>query len=290
MGNGEMGSGERVQIVGGEGIGKQVNHGGAAAIYGYAQRLLRHSLEAWLAPEERIRVTVILPEGRSLALRTSNAAFGVVEGLSLLGTSGIAQPLSSPDQLEEFRAALQAKAERFEALIFCIGENGLDLAPRWGLPSDRLVKTANWLGPLLVEAGLCGVKQILLFGYHGKLLKLAGGIFHTHNHVADARLEILAAHAAIAGLDPASVTQIFHSPTAEAALTLLQQHPSDVNWTERVYGAIAQQIDSRATAYIRKYCESPVQVGCWLFDRQRQSLIRSPQGHSICYTLMPSSP
>jgi len=75
----------------------------------------------------------------------------------------------------------------------------LDLAQKLGINTNQLPKLP-WLGPLLVEAGIQGVKAILLFGYHGKLIKLAGGIFHTHHHLADGRLEILTAHSAQLGL------------------------------------------------------------------------------------------
>ncbi|HEY9859497.1 MAG TPA: cobalt-precorrin-5B (C(1))-methyltransferase CbiD, partial [Candidatus Obscuribacterales bacterium] len=196
---GEPNQQEAIVIQGGEGVGRQIkaeNHEHHSAIYAYAQRLLHTNLERQLAPDEKIRVTIILPEGRALAERTSNAAFGVVEGLSLLGTTGISQPLSAPGQLEAFREALHTKHSYFDGLVFCVGENGLDLATQMGIDPNRLVKTANWTGPMLVEAGLAGVKAVLLFGYHGKLIKLAGGIFHTHHHVADGRLEILTAHCA----------------------------------------------------------------------------------------------
>ena len=54
-----------------------------------------------------------------------------------------------------------------------------------------IIKIGNWIGPLLVDAAVKKVKTVILFGYHGKLIKLAGGIFHTHNHLADGRIEIL---------------------------------------------------------------------------------------------------
>ncbi|MFM6407720.1 MAG: cobalt-precorrin-5B (C(1))-methyltransferase CbiD, partial [Microcystis sp.] len=171
-----------------------------SAIYSYAQRLLQENLRPLLLPQESIKVTIILPEGKKLATRTSNAAFGVVEGLSLLGTTGISQPLSAPGQLEIFREQLKNLSRRFDRLVFCIGENGLDLAPQMGINPDILVKTANWIGPMLLEAQLQGISEILLFGYHGKLIKLAGGIFQTHHHLADGRREILTAYAAKMGL------------------------------------------------------------------------------------------
>lgn len=274
---------ETIEIIGGAGIGRQVNAGDQAAIYAYARRSLHHNLIRWLPPERTIRVTLILPEGRSLAARTSNAAFGVVEGLSLLGSSGIAQPLSAPGQLEEYRQVLLEKQAVFDALVFCVGENGLDLARKLGIPGDRLLKTANWIGPMLVEAGMQDVKSILLFGYHGKLLKLAGGVFHTHHYVADARQAILTAFGAIAGVDTATAQAIFNAPTAEAALDILreQDRKTGSQWVDAVYGAIAQEIDRRATAYIHAHSSQNLEVGSVLFDRDRRVIITSPMGKML---------
>ncbi|WP_026100288.1 cobalt-precorrin-5B (C(1))-methyltransferase CbiD [Fortiea contorta] len=274
------GEGERVIVQGGEGIGRILDAGDKPAIYAYAQRLLQENLQRMLTPQEKITVTVILPEGRSLAVRTSNSAFGVVEGLSLLGTTGISQPLSSPDQLTAFRYELQQKANQFDSLVFCIGENGLDLASKIGINPERLVKTANWLGPMLVEAEVLGVKEILLFGYHGKLMKLAGGIFHTHHHLADGRREILAAHCALAGLKSSDIQVIFHSATAEAALTYLRSLDRDTgsDWVNQVYGAIAAAIDSRAQEYIKSHShrdKSDTICGSILFDRDRKIIVKS---------------
>jgi cobalt-precorrin-5B (C1)-methyltransferase len=271
---------EPVRLLGGEGIGRQLNADGRAAIYAYAERLLQENLRRELVPGEKIQVTIILPEGRQLAERTSNAAFGVVEGLSLLGTTGISQPLSAPGQLEAFREELQQRASCFDCLVFCVGENGLDLARQLGINPEQLVKTANWLGPLLVAAGLQQVPAILLFGYHGKLMKLAGGIFHTHHHLADGRLEILTAHCAQLGLPTPVLQEVFTSPTAEAALKYLRQLDATEgsNWVSQVYGAIASTIDVRSQDYIRKHSEQNVRIGSVLFDRDRQIITVSTTG------------
>jgi len=283
-GNREQDSSSSPPIIleGGEGLGRHATDD-QPAIYAYARKLLLANLEPLLWPSEEICVTIVLPEGRSLALRTSNAAFGVVEGLSLLGTSGISQPLSAPGQLEAFRAELQQKAAAHSTLVFCLGENGLDLAGKLGVNPDCVVKTANWLGPLLVEAGMRGVESILLFGYHGKLMKLAGGIFHTHHHVADGRQEIFAAHCAIAGLPTADVQQIFACETAEAALKYLQALDAQTGseWVGRVYGAIAQTVDQRSAEYIRTHSDRPVRVGSVLFGRDRQIIVKSELGSAI---------
>ncbi|OUL26775.1 cobalt-precorrin-5B (C(1))-methyltransferase [Nostoc sp. T09] len=276
----QKGEGEAVIIQGGEGIGKQENGEGKAAIYAYAQRLMQENLQRSLASEERITVTIILPAGRSLAVRTSNAAFGVVEGLSLLGTTGISQPLSTPEQLTAFRADLQRKASQFDSLVFCIGENGLDLARKIGINPEQLVKTANWLGPMLVEADVLGVKEILLFGYHGKLMKLAGGIFHTHHHLADGRREILTTYCSLAGLKQSDIQAIFDSPTAEAALTYLRSIDARTgsDWVNKVYSAIAKAIDERSQEYIQSHSNngtSATVCGSILFDRDRKIIMKS---------------
>jgi cobalt-precorrin-5B (C1)-methyltransferase len=298
---------ESIALVGGEGVGKQSNLDNLPAIYSYARQLLQANLAPLLTASQKIRVTIILPEGRVLATRTSNAAFGVVEGLSLLGTTGISQPLSAPGQLEACLGELRSKAgsekcglglcpsgapfqesgERGDGeslpLVFCIGENGLDLAQQMGIERDRIIKTANWLGPLLAEAGVLGVPKLLLFGYHGKLIKLAGGIFHTHHHLADGRLEILVAAAARMGLDPAQLAGLFDCETAEDVLKYLTEidRTDGSDWVNQIYGYLTDRIDNRSQTYIYSQSQQSVSVGSVVFDRQRQVITTSATGRTF---------
>jgi len=276
------GESEQIVILGGEGIGRHTV-GGGAAIYDYAMRLLRSNLSRELAPSEKITVTLILPSGRQLATRTSNEAFGVVEGLSLLGTTGISQPLSAPGQLEVYREQLQQKAQLFDCLVFCIGENGLDLARQLGINPSRLLKTANWLGPLLVEAGCQGVQSILLFGYHGKLMKLAAGIFHTHHHLADGRREILTAYCAKARMPADACSAIFAAATAEDALGQLRALDAQTrsNWVDQIYGDIARQIDLRSSDCIFTHTNLRIPVGSVMFGRDRKIIVKSDIGDTL---------
>ena len=271
---------EQIVLLGGEGIGR---HEGGAAIYAYANRLLKANLSEHLAADQTIQVMIVLPEGKRLALRTSNAAFGVVDGLSLLGTSGIAQPLSVPGQLENYREQLREKAAEYSDLVFCLGENGLDLALKLGIEPERRLKTANWIGPMLVEAGLLGVRSVLLFGYHGKLIKLAGGIFHTHHHVADARQEILAACCVEVGVDMQMTRAVLASATTEAGLGILRNLDLQVggDWVGKVYRSVAERVDVRSRAYIQTHTEHSVQVGSVLFDRARQIIVKSKIGETL---------
>ncbi len=270
-----------ITIVGGEGLGHKLN--GDPAVYAYAQQLFQVNLLRLLKPNEHIKLTIILPEGRALAERTSNAAFGVLEGLSLLGTTGISQPLSAPGQLDACLEQVRLKAKATDLLVFCIGENGLDLAQKLGINPQQLVKTANWLGSLLVEAANQEVKAILLFGYHGKLVKLAGGIFHTHHHLADGRLEILTAHAVRLGLPTPVLQTIFNSSTTEAALQYLRvlDAATESNWVEKLYSAVSSAIDLRSTEYIFKLTSCHVSVGSVLFDGDRTIIAKSQRAKTL---------
>jgi len=279
---------ERLHITGGEGLGRLANQGDRPAIYAYAQQVMQANLEPLLSPEQALTVTIILPEGRSLALRTSNAAFGVVDGLSLLGTSGISEPLSAPGQLEAFRQNVREQAQQFDTLVFCVGENGLQRALTLGIPAERRVKTGNWLGPLLIEAALCGVRGILLLGYHGKLIKLAGGIFHTHHYVADGRQEILSAIAAAQGLPTTDVQQLLAAETVEAGLTHLRQldQAQSQNWVPRIYQSLVERIDQRAIAYIQANADHTMTVGAAVFDRRREIVAMSDRAVTLLQTLL----
>jgi len=281
---------ERVQIEGGEGLGRHVTADNPPAIYAYAKTLLTANLEPLLPSGKSVRVTVILPEGRSLALRTSNAAFGVVDGLSLLGTSGISEPLSAPGQLEAFRQTVREQAQQFDTLVLCVGENGLQRALTLGIPAERRIKTGNWVGPLLIEAALWGVQGILLLGYHGKLIKLAGGIFHTHHYVADGRQEILSAIAAAQGLPTADVQQLLQAETVEAGLTHLRQidQTTHQDWVAQIYQSLVERLDQRAMAYIRANADYDLVVGSAVFDRQREIVATSDRGATLLQSLLVS--
>ena len=271
-------SSERITLEGGEGIGKQGDLN-RPAIYSYARELIDVNLKPLLDSDESISVTIILPEGIKLAKRTSNEAFGVVEGLSLLGTTGIVQPLTAPSQLSAYQAQIESKAALFDCLVFCIGENGIDLAQKAGIDPQRIIKTANWLGAMLVTAAAAGIESILLFGYHGKLIKLAGGIFHTHNHLADGRLEIMTAYCAKLGLPTSELQQIFNCATTESALNILREidlaNPNRDRWVDLVYQELARAIDSKCQDYIFKYTERKLCIGSVLFDRSRKIIVES---------------
>ena len=264
--------------------------GGRACLSAYARDLLRANLRSLVPNGQRLRLHVVLPAGRALAERTSNAAFGVVEGLALIGTQAETQASADPDQLQRTLAALAARlaAPDFGGdLVLVLGENGLDLAPRLGLPRQLLLKTGNWVGPLLVAAGQGGVRRLLLFGYQGKLIKLAGGIFHTHHHLADGRAEVLTALAALEGLTGPPLEALFAAATVEAALAQLQA--ADPQLAERLRARLAATIEQRATAYLARHGGGPMEIGAVLFDRGRQVCALGPVGRGLLEALKASA-
>ena len=264
--------------------------GGRACLSAYARDLLRANLRSLVPNGQRLRLHVVLPAGRALAERTSNAAFGVVEGLALIGTQAETQASADPDQLQRTLAALAARlaAPDFGGdLVLVLGENGLDLAPRLGLPRQLLLKTGNWVGPLLVAAGQGGVRRLLLFGYQGKLIKLAGGIFHTHHHLADGRAEVLTALAALEGLTGPPLEALFAAATVEAALAQLQA--ADPQLVERLRARLAATIEQRATAYLARHGAGPMAIGAVLFDRGRQVCALGPVGRGLLEALKASA-
>ncbi|MGL5194761.1 MAG: cobalt-precorrin-5B (C(1))-methyltransferase CbiD [Chroococcales cyanobacterium] len=253
----------------GEGLGKTET--GEPAIYNYARQLFERNLFPLIPEDKTLIVSIILPEGRQLASRTSNAAFGILEGLALLGTSGISQPLSAADHLDEFRQILQDKVKNSPHLTFCIGQNGLGVAQRLGIPEAAIVQTGNWIGALLVEAGLRGAKSVLLLGYQGKLIKLAGGIFNTSSHIADAKLEILSAAVVRAGGDLATVEAVLQAKTADAAYFEIK----DRGLAELVFNNLAEKISQKAQNYVKKYADTALEVDTILFNRQGEIITQT---------------
>ena len=254
----------------GYGVGK-FQSSGQPCISQFARDLLCINLYPLLPKGSSIKVEIILPEGKDRASKTSNEAFGVVDGLSLIGTQAEVQISASPDQLKNCKEILHHKCSeaKFDGcLTFVIGENGMDLAMKYGLPANQIIKTGNWLGPLLVAAAENGVKKLLLFGYHGKLIKLSGGVFHTHHHLADGRIEILTSLAFREGISFDLIELISKSTSVEnALLTLEVSNPEAVSL---IWSRMAKEIEIKSRSYVNRYLSSSMEIGSVLFDRKRQ--------------------
>ena len=193
-----------------------------------------------------LEVEISIPDGVKLAKKTLNPILGVEGGLSIIGSTGVLRPMSE----EAFKNSLVpqidvAKAAGFDELIFVPGKIGETIAKKIGFPDGAIIQTSNFIGFMLEAAAERGIKKIILCGHLGKLIKVAAGIFHTHNRVADARLETLAAYSAAEGLPATEVQKILDANTTEDAAQIIS-----ANHLERVYKKIAARASLRAERYV----------------------------------------
>ena len=270
-----------LELEAGEGVGVHADSRDLC-LSGFARWLLEVNLQRWQPSNGALCLRITLPQGRALAERTSNAAFGVVDGLALIGTQAAVQQSADPQQLARARDALIRRAADpalASDLVLVIGENGLDLAPQLGLPAPLLLKAGNWIGPLLVAAAEQGVERLLLFGYQGKLIKLAGGIFHTHHHLADGRLEVLTTQAALLGCSLPQLQQLARAASVDEALRGLAS--ADAQQAALLQTRLAAAVEERTRRYLARHGQQRMQVGAVLFDRQRRICGQSVTGEQL---------
>ncbi len=216
-----------VVIRGGQGVGVVTKKGlqvpvGESAINPVPRQMIQAAVRE-VFPKEEVEVVIEVPQGEEIAHKTLNPRLGIVGGISILGTTGIVRPMSE----EAFKTSIlpeldQAIAYGHQAVILTPGHYGFRAATeQLGVPAEAIIQMSNFVGFLLEEAAFRKIEKVILFGHIGKLIKVAGGIFHTHTHVADARMEILLAHAALAGVPVQRLKELAEFPTTEGAATEL---------------------------------------------------------------------
>ena len=249
--------GTEVTIEGGAGVGRVTKPGldqpvGAAAINSTPRQMIAEAVQAVCAATEYdggLLVTVSVPDGETMAKKTFNPDLGIEGGISILGTSGIVEPMSSQALIDTICLTLrQEYAQGHRRVILTPGNYGTDYLRREGL--DRLgvpvVKCSNFIGEALDEVRALGYGQVLLAGHVGKLVKLAGGIMNTHSRQADCRRELFAAHAAVCGATPDLCRQLMDCTTADACLDVLKAHGLLAPVTERLLSEIGRHLQKRA--------------------------------------------
>ena len=271
-----------IELLGGLGIGRYAE-GGELCISSFARQLIEVNLLPLLPSGRGVELEVVLPRGRELAERTSNAAFGVVDGLALIGLQAEVQRSAAPDQLEQVLDQVKHLAEQHDfagRLTLVIGENGLDLARQAGF--KPLIKVGNWLGPVLVAAAEAGVQDLLLLGYHGKLVKLAGGIFHTHHHLADGRQEVLLAWDWMLISQGRSWNSCGQPPPLMGPWTLWRLR---IGRGRSLVGSACRGCREAQCGYIARYGRWSMGIGVALFDRSRQLRRWGPVAAKRFFTL-----
>ncbi|HBX22789.1 MAG TPA: cobalamin biosynthesis protein CbiD [Desulfotomaculum sp.] len=241
-----------VTIRGGEGVGTVTRPGlqvpvGSPAINPVPEKMIRTALAEVLPENYGCTVTISVPGGAKAAERTLNPRMGIVGGISILGTTGIVRPMSE----EAFKDSLApqvdlAMAAGYETVLLTPGRMGYRNALDYGLPEKAVVEMSNFVGFMLHACVDKGIKKVLLWGHHGKLIKVAAGIFHTHSRIADARGETMAALAAYLGAGRETVRSIMSCNTTEAMTQILAEH----NLLE-VLELAAQRASARAAEHVR---------------------------------------
>ncbi len=257
-----------INIIAGFGVGIKEDTS-EICISNFAKEVLYENLLDSVPAGFNLKLEIIFPSGEFLAERTSNRSFGIVDGLSIIGTSAETYSSASPDQLEEAKNNLAKLIQNdFKGeVMFVIGENGLNLAKTYkvNLP---IIKIGNWIGPLLVDAAIKKVKTVILFGYHGKLIKLAGGIFHTHNHLADARIEILVYLAVQEKLPLEIIVELSQLDNLENALQLLERFNKSL--ADKLFKNLSNTIEKRSFTYVNRYVKTDMEIASIIFDRKRK--------------------
>ena len=258
----------QINIIAGYGVG--INEKTSEiCISNFAKKVLYDNLLDNIPDGFILNLEIIFPKGEFLAQRTSNSSFGIVDGLSIIGTSAETYSSASSDQLEEAKIKLKKliKSDFKGKVVFVIGENGLDLAKKYNVKLP-ILKVGNWIGPLIVDAAINKVKTVILFGYHGKLIKLAGGIFHTHNHLADGRIEILVYLAVKENVPIEIIDKLTYLNTLEDALLLLERFNKSI--ADKLLDNLSNTIERRSLAYVNRYTKTDMEIAAVIFDRKRE--------------------
>ena len=222
-----------VTIDGGAGVGRVTKRGldqpvGAAAINSVPRRMIEENVRAIMRLCEfpgGLSVVISVPEGEALAQKTFNPRLGITGGISILGTTGIVEPMSEQALLDTIHVELRQRRESgADYVLLAPGNYGADYIRDFlGLDPKSAVLTSNFIGDSLELCKELGFRGALLIGHIGKLVKLAGGMWNTHSKFGDCRMAIIATHSAALGLGSAQTEEILHCATCDAALRILDE-------------------------------------------------------------------
>jgi len=242
---------EGITLKGGSGVGIVTRPGlaldvGEPAINPVPRAMILEAVQSVLPQGRGVEVVLSIPGGAELAKKTFNPRLGIAGGLSILGTTGIVEPMSEEAFKETLALELKllAPAKR-RFLILVPGNHGKKTAVGLlRLPPGQVMKMGNFVGFMLDQCLRYGVKELLLLGHIAKLFKVAGGIFHTHSRVADARFELIAAHAVLLGAGTDLVRRLARCGGVEEMLEVLDDLP-----VPGLYDLFAARVSERAAAY-----------------------------------------
>jgi cobalamin biosynthesis protein CbiD len=259
-----------IKITGGMGIGKVTRPGlacpvGEAAINPVPRQMIAEQVKMVCAETHykgTMLVEISIPAGVEIAQRTFNPRLGIAGGISVLGTSGLVEPMSEQALIDTIKVEMNViKASGAEYLAVTPGNYGETFLEQYlGIEKAHLIKCSNFIGETLDYAELCQIKGVLLVGHIGKLVKLAGGIMNTHSRWGDARMEIIGVHAALAGASRRIVQTLLECRTTDAAIMVLDE--------AGIRQATMQSILQKVDFHIKQRVHDSLEIGAILFSNQ----------------------
>lgn len=224
---------KEIRIDGGKGVGRVTKPGldqpvGAAAINSVPRQMIRENLEEvcrYTDYAEGLSVIISVDNGEELAKKTFNPRLGILGGISILGTTGIVEPMSEQALVDTIRVELrQRKESGYDHVLLTPGNYGSDYI-RMGLNIDPsiAVMTSNFIGDSIDYCKELGFKSALLVGHIGKLVKIAGNMMNTHSKYGDCRMDILTACAAVCGLEAGKASVLLDCATCDDAIRILKE-------------------------------------------------------------------
>ncbi|MCR5268188.1 MAG: cobalt-precorrin-5B (C(1))-methyltransferase CbiD [Lachnospiraceae bacterium] len=257
----------RVHIEGGSGVGKITRPGldqpvGNAAINSVPRQMIEREVTEVMDLFDHagtLLVTISVSEGEKLAELTFNPRLGIEGGISIIGTTGIVEPMSTKALLDTIRVELsQQKAMGKEVAVVSPGNYGLAfMKEQYGYDLDRAVKCANYIGDTIDMAKETGFRKMLVLGHIGKLIKVSGGIMNTHSKEADCRMELMAAAAIKCGAAPEVLQELLNCVSTEAAVAVLDR--------EGLKEACFAQIMERIGYYLNKRGGPEMDIRCIVY-------------------------
>ena len=242
----------KINIFGGIGVGKVTKKGlpiapGNSAINPVPLKMIRETVEEMLPEGLGADVEIFVPKGEETAKKTLNAKLGIIGGISILGTTGIVKPMSEESWKASLAIELKMALENAgngEA-IFLFGNRGKQyLSDNFEDNTSQAIVISNFVGYMFDRACEFEARKIYFIGELGKFVKVAGGIFHTHSRVSDAKMEILTANALLVGESTENMKKIMASNTTEEATKYIEK-------TE-VYSLLAEKAKQKCEEYCRR--------------------------------------
>ncbi len=259
-----------ILLDGGEGVGRVTKSGleqaiGDAAINKVPRRMIREAVSEVCKRYHytgKIKVVISIPEGAKIARKTFNPRLGIEGGLSILGTSGIVEPMSEKALTDTIY--LEMKMLKESGLEYCYvvpGNYGMDfLRDHLQMDPALSVKCSNYVGETIEDAKLLGMKGILLIGHIGKFIKLAAGVMNTHSRQADCRMEVLGVHAAMMGASQETVCRIMKCINTTEALEILRE--------QGLLETVMKSVMERIEFYLKNRAGDELEIGAIMFSTE----------------------